>query len=174
MKVESTSLDGVLLIKPESSGTAGGEAFADPRGLFIETYNESKYKEHGINIHFVEDDISVSKKDVLRGIHGNDETWKLVSCTHGKIYFVAVNCDKESASFGKWEAFNLDDENNWRVLVPPKYGSAYLALTDKVIFQYKQSTYYSPKTQFAYLWNDPIFNIKWPIDNPILSTRDAA
>ena len=139
MKVEKTSLDGVLLIKPEPVADGRGEFSEDMRGFFLETYNESKYKDLGVDIHFVEDDISISKKDVLRGIHGNSETWKLTSCTYGKIFFVVVNCDKESPSFGEWESFDLSDENHWHVLVPPMYGNAYLVLTDKAIFQYKRS-----------------------------------
>lgn len=165
MKIEKTSLDGALLIKPEF--------FSDERGYFLETYSESKYKSQDIDIHFVEDDISISKKNVLRGIHGNNETWKLISCVHGKIFFVVVNCDKKSPAFGKWESFDLNDENHWRVLVPPMYGSAYVALTDKVIVQYKQSSYYNSQGQFTYRWDDPKFSINWPIENPILSPRDA-
>ena len=173
MKIEETSLQGVLLIKPEPSSGVDGELFEDERGYFLETYNKSKYKNQGIDISFVEDDISVSKKDVLRGIHGDDKRWKLISCVHGEIFFVAVNCDKKSPAFGKWESFNLNNENHWRVLVPPMYGSAYLALTDKAICQYKQSSYYNPKTQFSYKWDEPTFNINWPVENPILSPRDA-
>ena len=173
MKVEKTSLDGVLLIKPELVADGKGEFSTDARGFFVETYNELKYKDLGVDIHFVEDDISISNKDVLRGIHGNGVTWKLVSCIYGKLFFVVVNCDKESPAFGKWESFDLNDENHWCVLVPPMHGNAYLVLSDKAIFQYKQSSYYDQKTQFAYKWDDSAFNIHWPIENPILSPRDA-
>ncbi|MBU2101232.1 dTDP-4-dehydrorhamnose 3,5-epimerase family protein [Patescibacteria group bacterium] len=173
MKVEKTSLEGVLLIKPELTTTDGGELFEDLRGSFLETYNKLEYKNHGIDINFVEDDTSISKKNVLRGIHGDSEPWKLVSCVYGKVFFVVVNCDKKSPEFGKWESFDLNDENHWRVLVPPMHGNAYLALTDKVIFQYKQSSYYNPAGKFAYQWDEPKFGIKWPIENPILSLRDA-
>jgi dTDP-4-dehydrorhamnose 3,5-epimerase len=173
MKVEKTSLEGVLLIKPESLRDGEGEIFKDMRGVFFETYSEAKYKNLGINVHFVEDDISISRKNVLRGMHGNDRTWKLISCLYGKVFFVALNCDEKSAAFGKWESFNLNDENRWRILVPPMYGSGYLALTDKIILQYKQSEYYKPEGQFTYRWNDPRFNISWPVKNPILSARDA-
>lgn len=165
MKIEETSLEGVLLIKPE--------LFEDERGCFLETYNKSKYGDLGIDINFVEDDISISKKNVLRGIHGNNETWKLISCVHGKIFFVAVNCDKESPEFGKWESFDLNDENHWRVLLPPMYGNGYLSLTDKTIVQYKQSSYYNPAGQFTYRWNDSKFGINWPVKNPILALRDS-
>lgn len=175
MKVGKTELEGVLLIKPElfSKDNKKGELFKDKRGYFLETYNKSKYGDNSIDISFIEDDISISKKDVLRGIHGDNNTWKLVSCVYGKVFFVVVNCDEKSDTFGKWESFDLNDSNHWCVLIPPMYGNGYLTLTDKVIFQYKQSSHYDPDGQFRYKWNDPRFDIKWPIKNPILSSRDA-
>ncbi len=172
MKIEKTKLEGILLIKPEPFQDGKGEFFEDTRGSFLETYHELKFKEQEIDIHFVEDDISVSKKDVLRGLHGDRETWKLVSCLYGKIFFVVVNCDEASSAFGTWESFDLNDMSHWRVLVPPGYGNGYLALSEKIIFQYKQSAYYNRKNQFSFAWNDPRFNIPWPVQNPILSERD--
>ena len=164
IKVSKTNLDKVLLIKPD--------IFEDFRGQYIETYNEDFYRENGINIKFIQDDISVSTKNVLRGIHGDSETWKLVSCLYGKFYFVVVNCDVDSENFGKWQSFTLSDTNRLQVLVPPKYGNAHLILSEKAIFHYKQSTNYEPEKQFTYKWDDPRFKIWWPIRNPILSQRD--
>ena len=164
IKVLKTKLKGVLQIFPG--------IFKDFRGQFIETYNEELYKKNGINVRFVQDDISVSTKNVLRGIHGDNKTWKLLSCLYGKLYFVVVNCDEDSKDFGEWQSFILSDVNRQQILVPPKYGNAYLVLSKKAIFSYKQSTYYDPKRQFSYKWNDSRFKIKWPIKNPILSERD--
>lgn len=164
MEITKTTLGDVLLIKLD--------VFEDYRGEYIETYNEELYRKKGINIKFVQDDISVSTKNVLRGIHGDSETWKLISCLYGKFYLVVLNCDNSSKSFGKWESFVLSDVNRLQVLVPPKYGNAHLILSDKAIFHYKQSNYYNPAKQFTYKWNDPKFNIWWPIKNPILSQRD--
>lgn len=164
IEISKTNLDGVLLIKLG--------VFEDHRGEYIETYNEALYKENGIDVKFVQDDISVSTRNVLRGIHGDDETWKLISCLHGKFYLVVVNCDKDSEDFGKWQSFVLSDRNKLQVLVPPKYGNAHLALSDMIIFHYKQSTYYDRSRQFTYKWNGQQFNIWWPIKNPILSQRD--
>ena len=93
MQVSKTEMEGVLLIRLG--------VFEDFRGEYIETYNEAIYNENGINVDFVQDDISVSSQNVLRGIHGDSETWKLISCLHGKFYLVVVNCDTESKSFGK-------------------------------------------------------------------------
>jgi len=164
IKFSKTKLKGVLLIKPD--------IFKDIRGEFIETYNEKLYRKQGIDIKFIQDDIAVSKKNVLRGIHGDNLTWKLISCLYGKLYQVVVNCDKSSKNFGKWQSFILSDKNRFQLLVPPKHGNAYLVLSNKAIFSYKQSTYYNRKSQFSYKWNNPRFNISWLIKNPILSKRD--
>ena len=102
MEVKSTTLDGVLLVKPPT-------VFEDFRGTYIETYNERLYREAGIDVEFVQDDISTSAKHVLRGIHGDQETWKLVSCLYGNFYLVVVDCDESSKDFAKWEAFSLSD-----------------------------------------------------------------
>jgi len=164
MEVVKTRLEGVILIKLD--------VFEDHRGEYTETYNEKLYREKGIDIKFVQDDISISSKYVLRGIHGDDETWKLISCYYGKFYLVVVNCDTESDNFGKCQSFVLSDRNRNQVLVPPKYGNGHLVLSDVAIFHYKQSTYYNPSGQFTYKWNEPRFNIWWPIKTPILSQRD--
>ncbi|MGV3523536.1 MAG: dTDP-4-dehydrorhamnose 3,5-epimerase [Candidatus Sericytochromatia bacterium] len=164
MHVQDTTLPGVKLIQPE--------VFEDHRGYYVETYNEQLYREHGIDQHFVQDDISVSYQNVLRGLHGDAETWKLISCLQGRFYFVVANCDTESPDFGKWEAFNLSAANRKQVLVPPKHGNGHLVLSEQAIFHYKQTTYYNPKGQFTYTWNDPRLKIWWPTQQPILSRRD--
>ena len=164
IKVLKTKLKGVLQIFPD--------IFQDFRGQFVETYNEELYRKKGIKVKFVQDDISVSKKDVLRGIHGDNKTWKLVSCLYGKIYCVIVNCDKNSKDFGKWQSFILSDKNKTQILFPPKYGCSILIQSKEAIFSYKQSAYFVHGQQFSYKWNDPRFKIKWPIKNPILSKRD--
>ena len=164
MKVHKTNLKGVLQIELD--------VFEDFRGEYVETYNEAIYKENGIDAKFIQDDISVSSRNVLRGIHGDSETWKLISCLHGKFYLVVVNADNESPDFGKWQSFVLSEKNRQQVLVPPKYGNAHLVLSETTIFHYKQSTYYDRSKQFTYKWDDPKFNIFWPTDNPILSQRD--
>lgn len=166
MKVYKTGLKDVLLIKPD--------VFEDFRGEYVETYNEEEYKSKGINVKFIQDDISVSTKNVLRGIHGDSDTWKLISCHYGKFYLVVVNCDKKSKKYGKWQSFTLSDKNRLQVLIPPSHGNGHLVLSDLAIFHYKQSTYYNPKKQFTYKWNDPKLKIWWPIKNPILSQRDEA
>lgn len=165
MEVSKAKLDGVLLVKPPT-------VFEDFRGSYVETYNEKLYTEAGITIKFVQDDISTSRRNVLRGIHGDRETWKLISCLHGEFYLVVLNYDSESPQFGLWEGFTLSDRNRLQVLVPPKFGNGHAVLSESAIFHYKQSTSYNRATQFTVLWNDPRFKIRWPIEKPILSNRD--
>jgi len=164
IKITRTNLKGVLQIYPY--------VFKDHRGEFIETYNVDLYKKKGIKIRFVQDDISISKRGVLRGIHSDNKAWKLISCIYGKMYVVVVNCNEKSRLFGKWQSFNLSGDSNVQILIPPKYGCSFLVLSKEAIFTYKQSEYYDPKRQCTYKWNDLRFKIKWPLKNVVLSKRD--
>jgi dTDP-4-dehydrorhamnose 3,5-epimerase len=160
IKTSKTTLQGVLSFQLEH--------FEDHRGTYTAIYNKSDYseiikKELGKDVEFLEDDYAFSTKHVLRGIHGDNRTWKLVTCLFGKFYIVVVNCDKESKDFGKWESFILSRENGRQVLVPPNHGHAYVVLSDEAVFNYKQS---------CYKYDDPKFKIWWPIKNPIVSKRD--
>jgi len=165
MQVQTTKLPGVLLIEPPT-------VFEDFRGTYVETYNEQLYRDHGVDVRFVQDDISMSGRHVLRGLHGDAETWKLVSCLYGKFYLVVINADEESKDYGRWEAFTLSDANRLQVLIPPKHGNGHVVMSETALFHYKQSTYYNPRGQFTILWNDPRFKIWWPVKQPILSQRD--
>ena len=164
MCFEKSELDGVVLIKPY--------IFEDHRGEYIETYNEKIFKENGFDINFVQDNFSISIKNVLRGIHGDLKTWKLVSCPYGKFYLIVVNNNKKSKQYKKWISFILSDKNRLMVLIPPKFGNGHLVLSDTAIFHYKQSTFYNPKSQFTIKWDDPKYRFWWPKKNPILSKRD--
>lgn len=164
MRSIKTDLPGVMLIKLD--------VFKDYRGECIEIYNAKFYRAQKIKIKFIEDVLSVSYKNVLRGIHVDSKSWKLISCLSGDIYLVIVNCDKDSIDFGKWQSFDLSDQNRFQVLVPPNHGIAHVALTEKIIFHYKLSEHYDRLRQSTYKWDDPNFQISWPIDKPILSQRD--
>ena len=166
MIIENTKLEGVLRVTPPT-------IFEDFRGSYTEIYNEKIYKEFGVLCDFVQDDISISKNNTLRGIHGDNETWKLISCLHGSFYLVVVNNDKNSSQYMKWEAFTLSESNRHQILVPPKFGNGHLVLSEKAIFHYKQSTYYNRDGQFTILWDDPDWKFWWPSKNPILSMRDS-
>ena len=160
------------------------EVFEDFRGDYVESYHQEKYQmifsENDIPpLAFIQDDFSFSHKGVLRGIHGDDKTWKLISCPQGEIYYVVTCCDKESEQFGQWQSFIISGSNRKQVLVPPKHGAAFLALTN-CTFHYKQSTYYENCKQFTYAWDEEKFNIYWPLERlnglgisqPIMSNRD--
>ena len=164
LRVEKTQLDGVLLIKPE--------AHNDSRGNFYETFNEKEYYENGITAKFVQDDISCSHKGVLKGMHGDAGTYKLVQCVYGSVYAVILNCDEESKDFGKWQSFELNSDNKFQLYIPPMYGNGYYVRTDVAVYSYKQSTYYGEYKQFTYGWDDKRFGIIWPDDKVIVSERD--
>jgi dTDP-4-dehydrorhamnose 3,5-epimerase len=165
MEVFPTKLESVLLIKPPT-------VFEDFRGHYIETYNRNAYFTAGIPIDFIQDDISISHRHVLRGIHGDTKTWKLISCLQGSFYMVVVNNDPNSSQYREWASFTLSDTNHLQVLVPPKFGNGHVVMSERAIFHYKQSTEYDRASQFTLLWSDPTLNIWWPIQNPIVSQRD--
>ena len=165
LTIENTELNNVIKITPPT-------IFNDVRGSYIETYNEKIYKSNGIKIKFIQDDISTSQKNVLRGIHGDNKTWKLVSCLYGTFYLVIINWNKNSNEYKKWISFNMDATQPFQILIPPKFGNGHLVTSEKAIFHYKQSTLYDRKSQFTINWNDPKLNIKWPANKPVLSDRD--
>lgn len=165
MKVEEAKLQGIKLITPPTN-------FEDFRGSYVEIYNDRLYRDAGITQDFIQDDISTSRQHVLRGIHGDATTWKLVTCLHGAFYLIVVNNDPESPQYKQWQSFTLSDRNRLQVLIPPKFGNGHLVLSETAIFHYKQTTEYNRSGQFTILWNDPRYQFWWPIKQPMLSTRD--
>ncbi len=167
-KVSETTLKGVLQIERYRSD--------DHRGFYAEIYNKEHYEQLGIKVEWLEDDFSFSKKGVLRGLHGDTNTWKLVSCPFGQLYLVVLNYDSASAEFGKWKSFILTPANRRQILIPPRFANGHLIWSDWAMFHYKQSAYYSgAENQFVVAWDDPRFNIQWPLEpgqTPITSERD--
>ena len=147
------------------------KAFKDRRG-----YYWTSWKKGLINkIKFKHVKFSFSKKNVLRGLLGDNKTWKLVSCPYGKFILVVVNCKKKSKNYLKWKSWTLSHDNGVQILIPPNYANGHLCISDKCLFHYKLSykgSYVDEKKQFSLRWNDPKLNIKWQIKNPILSNRD--
>jgi dTDP-4-dehydrorhamnose 3,5-epimerase len=166
ISVEKTKLDGVFVITPPTR-------FEDFRGSYIEIYNQQIYENIGINQRFIQDDISISRKNVLRGIHGDNQTWKLVSCLFGSIYLIVVDNNVKSKTYRQWVSFTLSDKNNIQILIPPTFGNGHLVVSDSAIFHYKQTTEYDRAAQFTIKWDDPNFNFWWPTSTPILSMRDS-
>lgn len=161
---QHNKLSDIFIIRPD--------VFQDYRGDYIEIYNKELYNQKFQNISFVRDCISISNKNVLRGIHYDNKTWKLIQCMYGKIYFIVVDMREESDDYLKWESFILSDENRIQVLVPPRFGNGHLVLSDECIFHYKMTEYYDSKNEKVLKWDDPKVNICWPIKNPILSIKD--
>ncbi|MBI2278859.1 MAG: dTDP-4-dehydrorhamnose 3,5-epimerase family protein [Candidatus Brennerbacteria bacterium] len=168
MEAHKTTLDGVLLIRPDSP------IHEDFRGRYVTAYRKAEFEKMGINVEFVNESYSTSSKGVLRGIHAETDNWKLISCRRGCFYLVVVVCDEQSKDFGKWESFTLTEHNALQVLIPPGFGNAHLALSDDIMFHYLQSNYFDPARQTTYRYDDPRFAIWWPIKNPLLSPRDEA
>ncbi len=165
MNVQTTPLDGVLLVEPPT-------LFEDFRGFYVELYNRELYKAAGITVDFVQDDISISGRHVLRGIHGDRKTWKLVSCLQGRFYLVVINNNPESSQYRQWYSITLSETNRTQVLIPPGFGNGHVVLSETAMFHYKQTTEYDRASQFTLLWNDPELGIWWPIKDPIVSRRD--
>ena len=165
MRVEKSKLKGVKIVWPPTN-------FEDFRGTYVELYNRQLYVEQGIKEEFVQDDISTSRRHVLRGIHGDQTTHKLVSCLSGAFYLVVVNNDSASEDYKKWQGFTLSEANRIQILIPPKFGNGHVVLTETAIFHYKQTSYYNRADQFTIKWNDPDFDVWWPVKNPIVSMRD--
>jgi dTDP-4-dehydrorhamnose 3,5-epimerase len=166
MHVSDTQLEGVKLITPPTISE-------DFRGTYVEIYNRELYRRAGIHVEFIQDDVSTSRQHVLRGIHGDARTWKLISCLVGTFYLMVVNNDPEHPQYRKWQGFTLSDRNRLQVLVPPKFGNGHVVMSDFAVFHYKQSTEYDRASQFTLLWNDPALGLWWPVSSPIVSRRDA-
>ena len=147
------------------------KSFKDHRGYYWTSWRKGEIKK----VYFKHDKFSLSKKNVLRGLHGDKKTWKLVSCPYGKFLLVIVNYIKNSKDYLKSKSLILSQENGVQVLIPPNYANGHLCLTNKCLFHYKLSyrgKYIDAKEQFSLRWNDPKLKIKWKIRRPILSKRD--
>lgn len=156
---DSAAIPGLRRIEPS--------VFRDERGEFVETWNADDYAFAGA---FVEDDLSVSRKGVLRGLHGDNRTWRLVQCVAGAMYVVVADV-RDGAR--QWEGFDLSAHNRLQVLVPPGCATGLAALEDPSILLYKQTERYrGPEGQFTVRWDDPSLDIEWPIDDPMVSDRD--
>ena len=166
MHVSKTPIDGLLIVEPKK--------FADPRGVFYEVYSKSRYEQYGIPS-FVQDNHSVSKNGVLRGLHyqANPGQGKLVRVTRGEVFDVAVDIRKQSPTYGKWWGLSLSDTNNLQLYIPIGFAHGFCVLSESAEVLYKCSDYYSPENERGILWSDPDLAIDWPVKEPILSEKDA-
>jgi dTDP-4-dehydrorhamnose 3,5-epimerase len=170
MKVIPTAIPDVLILEPK--------VFGDSRGFFFESYNEKAFREAtGVTAHFVQDNHSRSARGVLRGLHYQIEQpqGKLVRCTQGEVFDVAVDIRRDSPTFGQWVGEILSEENKRQLWIPPGLAHGFLVLSDSADFLYKTTEYYAPQHERAILWNDPDLAIEWPRRvEPLLSAKDAA
>lgn len=169
MNVIPTVIPEVLIIEPK--------VFNDERGFFYESYNQRAFRQAtGLDVHFVQDNHSRSAKGVLRGLHYQIQQpqGKLVRCTLGEVFDVAVDLRKGSQSFGQWVGEILSSENRRMLWIPEGFAHGFLVISEVAEFLYKTTDYYAPAYERCILWNDPDLGVEWPLgEAPILSAKDA-
>jgi dTDP-4-dehydrorhamnose 3,5-epimerase len=167
MKIVTTELPGVVIFEPQ--------VFHDPRGVFLETYHRLRYREAGLDVEFVQDNLSRSCRGTLRGLHYQIEhaQGKLCQVTCGEAFDVALDLRRESPTFGRWTRIILSEANRRQAYIPPGFAHGYCALSETVDFLYKCTDFYFPEHERTVLWNDPQLNIPWPIGDPLLSENDC-
>ena len=169
MKIEKTILPDLLIIEPD--------VYGDERGYFFESFSFKKYNEQGANFYFVQDNISKSKAGTVRGLHyqvGEKAQGKLCQVIKGRVLDVAVDIRFNSPAFGKYFSIELSEDNHKQLWIPPGFAHGFSVLSDDVIFHYKCTEYYSKPHERAILYNDPVLNINWMVDRPVVSEKDKS
>lgn len=165
LQVRETKLKDARLFIPD--------VFEDDRGFFKETYATSKYRHLGLLDDFVQDSVSFSSKNVIRGLHGDRSMSKLVQILRGKIFDAIVDLREDSPTYRKWQGFYLSEHNHLQLYIPPGFLHGFIALTDDVIFSYKHGALYDPAREFSVRWDDPSLAIDWPlVGTPRISAKD--
>lgn len=168
MRFRETSLPGVFLVDVD--------VFGDDRGFFMETYRRERFAAAGIDAVFVQDNHSGSTHGVLRGLHYQEPhpQGKLVRCTAGSIFDVAVDIRRGSPHFGKWFGAELSAENRLQMWVPEGFAHGFCVTSDRAEVVYKCTEVWRKESDRSILWNDPAIGIEWPVEEPVLSEKDAA
>lgn len=166
MQIIPSRLAGALIIEPR--------VFGDARGFFMETWNKARYAEAGITADFVQDNLSFSRRGVLRGLHFQkpNPQGKLVYVLAGEVFDVAVDIRVGSPTFGQWESVVLSSENRRQFYVPPGFAHGFCVSSETALFAYKCTDVYNPAAEGSVLWNDPDLAIPWPVSEPELSAKD--
>lgn len=167
-EVLPTELDGLVLLEPAVHG--------DGRGFFLETYRSDLWAEHGVVADFVQHNHSRSSKGTLRGLHFQTEPGqaKLVRCGRGRIFDVAVDLRRASATFGRWAGYVLDEESHRQLFVPVGFAHGFVVLSEVADVSYLCSSVYDPATESGIAWDDPGVGVEWPVAEPLLSERDKS
>lgn len=170
MHVIETDLPGVLILEPR--------VFGDARGFFMESFNARAFENAtGLCQEFVQDNHSRSARGVLRGLHYqiHEAQGKLVRVTRGRVFDVAVDLRRSSATFGQWTGAELSEENNRQMWVPEGFAHGFVVLSESADFLYKTTRYYAPEHERCLMWNDPAVGVDWPFEGePVLSAKDQA
>ena len=166
MKVTPLSIPGPLLIEPR--------LFPDERGWFLESWNARRYAEIGIDVEFVQDNVSLSRRDVIRGLHYQDPNpqAKLCAVFHGEVWDVIVDLRPGSPTYRQWEAVTLSAENGRQLYIPEGFAHGFAVLSDEAIFSYKCSRYYDAASEHTLPYDDPELGIPWPVERPVMSEKD--
>jgi dTDP-4-dehydrorhamnose 3,5-epimerase len=166
MRIVATELPGVVIVEPQ--------VFGDARGFFLESWNRDRYSEAGLPATFVQDNVSLSARGVVRGLHYQHprSQGKLISVLQGEVYDVAVDIRRGSPHFGRWVGVTLSSENKRQVFVPAGFAHGFCVTSDTALFMYKCTELYAPEAERGIAWNDPQLNIPWPVQAPILSPKD--
>ena len=167
MKVEKTFIPGLLVIEPDF--------FPDNRGFFFESFNREKYASFGIELQFIQDNLSKSAKNTVRGLHyqaGEHAQGKLCQVITGAVLDVAVDIRFGSPTFGKHFSVELSGENHKQIWIPPGFAHGFSVLTDEAIFSYKCTAKYDKPSERSIIYNDPVLGIEWKVDSPIVSDKD--
>jgi len=167
MNVTQTALPDVLLIEPR--------VFGDSRGFLFESWSAERYAQHGIGARFVQDNISLSRRGTLRGLHLQQPhaQAKLVHVLEGEVFDVAVDVRVGSPSFGRWVGANLSGTNKLQMYIPEGFAHGFCVLSERALFAYKCNETYHPESELSVAWNDPALGIEWPLSSPELSSKDA-
>lgn len=167
MHITETTLPGVRLIEPK--------VFGDKRGFFMETWNAARYADIGLPERFVQDNLSFSRRGVLRGLHFQNPNGqgKLVYVLAGEVFDVAVDIRLGSPTFGQTAMAILSAENKRQFYIPPGFAHGFCVTSETALFAYKCTAFYDSKAEASILWNDPALGIEWPVDSPELSAKDA-
>ncbi len=167
METARTRLPGPLIIEPR--------VFPDGRGFFFESYHRERYSRYGIRDEFVQDNLSCSVKNTLRGLHYQSphSQAKLVQVLSGEVFDVAVDIRSGSPTFGQWEGIILSAENRRQFYIPRGFAHGFCVLSDTAIFSYKCDDFYTPDCEGGILWSDPDLGIDWPVQSPLLSGKDS-
>ena len=167
MEIIKTHIEGILLVKPD--------IFADDRGYFFESFNNKKFLENNLEVNFLQDNVSKSRKGTVRGLHyqiGNKAQGKLCHVLYGRVLDVAVDLRVDSPTFGKYFSTELSEENHFQLWIPVGFAHGFSVLSDEAIFKYKCTNYYFKENERTILFNDTQLNINWKVDNPIFSQKD--